>query len=120
MKSILSLMVATIFFAGCQSGAVTEPQPSTDSPSTTSQAPARLETVVLQVDGMTCASCGVEIQRVMKENKAISGCDVDQEKGEASIRYDANKLAPAEVVQILEKGTHFKASIKQPAEAGKA
>ncbi len=62
------------------------------------------ETVVLQVDGMTCGSCAAGIQAVLGNLDGVQTADVSFDKGQAIVSFDPERVsldAMSEVIQGL-------------------
>ena len=52
-----------------------------------------METVTLKVDGMTCGGCVASVTRVLKAVPGVDRVDVVLKPGQATVRYDAAKVA---------------------------
>ncbi|XP_073518730.1 copper-transporting ATPase 2 isoform X2 [Phyllobates terribilis] len=57
---------------------------------------------VLQVTGMTCASCVSTIERNLKKKDGIISVLVALMAGKAEVKYIANQIEPSEIAQLIE------------------
>ncbi|MCA9459014.1 MAG: sulfite exporter TauE/SafE family protein [Nanoarchaeota archaeon] len=57
----------------------------------------------VEVDGMTCQSCEILLERKLKKIKGVSKVDVDYRRGTAIIDYSKNKPQISQVKAIIEK-----------------
>ena len=65
----------------------------------------------LKVDGMRCAySCAGKVSTVVQNIKGVKECEVDFEKGIATVVYDEKKLDSKDIVNALNKKTYYEAS----------
>ncbi len=68
------------------------------------------ETVVLQVDGMTCGSCAAGIQAVLGNLDGVQSADVSFDRGQATVRFDP-ELVSFEAMREAIKGLGYDASV---------
>jgi len=66
--------------------------------SSCSQATADVQTVNIDVEGMTCDACVKGITSAMAELPGMQECSVSLENGKATVTLDANKLTPDQAV----------------------
>ena len=52
-----------------------------------------METVTMNVKGMTCGGCVASVTRVLKAVPGVDSVDVKLQPGQATVRYDASKVA---------------------------
>ena len=52
-----------------------------------------METVTMNVKGMTCGGCVASVTRVLKAVPGVESVDVKLQPGQATVRYDASKVA---------------------------
>jgi copper ion binding protein len=52
-----------------------------------------METVTMNVKGMTCGGCVASVTRVLKALPGVESVDVKLQPGQATVRYDASKVA---------------------------
>ena len=52
-----------------------------------------METVTMNVRGMTCGGCVASVTRVLKAVPGVESVDVKLQPGQATVRYDAAKVA---------------------------
>jgi copper chaperone len=55
-----------------------------------------METVTLNVKGMSCQGCVRSVKNVLEPIPGVARVDVSLEQGQATVRYDAAKAAPAQ------------------------
>ena len=66
----------------------------------------------VKVDGMMCGySCSGKVSKVVQNLKGVKECDVDFEKGIATVLYDDKKLEEKDILQSLKSNTSYKGSI---------
>jgi copper ion binding protein len=51
-----------------------------------------METVTMNVKGMTCGGCVASVTRVLKAVPGVESVDVKLQPGQATVRYDASKV----------------------------
>jgi len=65
----------------------------------------------LKVDGMRCQySCTGKVSTVVENIKGVKECNVDFEKGVATVVYDEKKLDSKDIVNALNDETSYKIS----------
>ena len=73
---------------------------------------AKDNTAYVKVDGMMCGySCAGKVSKVVQNLKGVKECDVDFEKGIATVLYDDKKLEEKDIVQSLKSNTSYKVSL---------
>ena len=73
---------------------------------------AKDNTVYIKVDGMMCSySCSGKVSTVVQNLKGVKECNVDFEKGIATVLYDDKKLEEKDIVQSLKSNTSYKVSL---------
>ena len=61
---------------------------------------------------MMCGySCAGKVSKVVQNLKGVKECDVDFEKGIATVLYDDKKLEEKDIVQSLKSNTSYKVSL---------
>ncbi len=66
----------------------------------------------VKVDGMMCGySCAGKVSKVVQNLKGVKECDIDFEKGIATVLYDDKKLEEKDILQSLKSNTSYKGSI---------
>ncbi len=64
-----------------------------------------METVTINVQGMTCGGCVASVSRVLKAVPGVDQVDVKLTPGQATVRYDAAKVTvPALKSTIVDAG----------------
>lgn len=61
------------------------------------------KTVRLKVDGMTCAGCAIGARKLLTRLDGVSKAEVNYEKAEAVVTYDAKKVTVAQLIAAIEK-----------------
>lgn len=75
-----------------------------------SPAATKLETVNLQIGGMTCEACAGVVKNTLSEVPGVAAAQVDFPAGRATVKYDP---AQADVAQLIEavNATGYTASL---------
>jgi mercuric ion transport protein len=71
---------------------------------------ATVATAQFKIANMDCPVCADVIQHKLVATPGVLGADVLYPAGSATVKYDARKVAPAQLVQIIDT-TGFKASV---------
>lgn len=61
-----------------------------------------METIVLNVKGMTCMGCVCSVRNVLEPISGVSSVDVALEKGQVAIQYDPVQAGPAQFKAAIE------------------
>ena len=61
-----------------------------------------METVTMGVTGMTCGGCVASVTRVLKAVPGVEAVDVTLQPGQATVRYDASKVAVPRLKAAIE------------------
>ncbi len=69
--------------------------------SSCSQAPADIQTVTVDVKGMTCENCVNGITTAMNDLPGMQTCSISLEDERATITLDANTLTPDQAVSRI-------------------
>ena len=62
-----------------------------------------METVTLNVSGMTCGGCVASVTRVLKALNGVTKADVSLEKKNAVVDYDPGKVQVAQLKHSVEE-----------------
>ena len=62
-----------------------------------------METVTLNVSGMTCGGCVASVTRVLKALNGVTKADVSLENKNAVVEYDAGKVQVAQLKHCVEE-----------------
>ena len=73
----------------------------------------------LAIKGMTCGGCVAAVKVQLKRTEGVSAYDVSLEKAQADVTYDPARTDPKRIAESVSK-TGFEASVKAPADSGKA
>ena len=60
-----------------------------------------IKTVILEVQGMTCAACPITVKKALKKVPGVSVVKVDYKTRIAEVRYDPNKTSPDELAKAI-------------------
>jgi copper chaperone CopZ len=71
-------------------------------------AAAATKTVKIRVEGMKCPKCSASVSKALKATEGVEDAQVSNEKGEAVIKYDDEKLNEAKLREVI-NSTGFKA-----------
>lgn len=82
----------------------------------TAQAATEESTCVLEIKGMTCASCGVAVKTALKKVEGFRSAKVSQKEGTAVVTYDPAKTSPQALADAVSK-IGYAATPKDPAKA---
>lgn len=59
--------------------------------------------VVVSIRGMSCSSCAVGIQSMLKRSAGVSKVGVSYPRREAVVTYDAHRTSPGKIVETIER-----------------
>lgn len=62
---------------------------------------------LLDIEGMSCASCSSSIERVLRKKDGIISADVNLVMNQATISYDHQKIKMTEIIQAIEKAGFY-------------
>lgn len=68
------------------------------------------KTVKLKITGMTCAGCANHVSTTLKNIDGVTEQSVEYPGDNATVKYDASKTNPTEMIKAIEK-TGYKAVI---------
>ena len=60
-----------------------------------------IETVTLEVQGMTCAACPITVKKALKKVPGVTDVKVDYKSGVAEVNYDPKKTSPDELAKAI-------------------
>ncbi|HEX6212864.1 MAG TPA: cation transporter, partial [Methylomirabilota bacterium] len=84
------------------------------------QAPAATPVQVsLPVEGMTCAACQANVQRVLRRQPGVLDATVSLLLKQATVRFDPGVVQPADLVEAIRR-TGYESSVPAPVEHGVA
>ncbi|MES2123591.1 MAG: heavy metal translocating P-type ATPase [Gemmatimonadota bacterium] len=71
---------------------------------TTPEAPAHRSeaTITIPVEGMTCSACQARIQSALEQEPGVSSADVNVMLANAKVRFDASRLSPERLIEVIE------------------
>lgn len=106
--SHLIVSVALLFGVGAPLGACAEETRAKKDPN--------MKTVVIPVEGMSCASCASKVKRALEDIPGVGDAVVDLGERRATVDYDPRQIGVDRLVAAI-NGTGFKAGA--PAEAAR-
>ena len=62
-----------------------------------------MDTVTLNVTGMTCGHCQMSVAKALKEVSGVKSAEVNLETNTAVIEYKSGKVTPEEMIKAIEK-----------------
>ena len=62
-----------------------------------------METITLQVGGMTCGGCARSVARVLQKTNGVASAEVSLDRGEAKVAFDPRHVSVAQLKAALEK-----------------
>src|SRR5918992_4862426 len=63
---------------------------------------AKVETLDLNVTGMTCAACQANVQRALKHQHGVADASVNLMTGQARVIFDPSLIQPPQLVAAVE------------------
>lgn len=63
---------------------------------------AQLNTITLNIDGMHCVSCAMNIDGELEELDGVSSANTNYAKGITVISYDSEKASIAKLTEVIE------------------
>ena len=70
------------------------------------------QTVTLNVQNMTCATCRITVKKALEKVPGVPGAQVDFEKKTATVRFDPDKVTPATLTKAT-TDAGFPATVKK-------
>jgi copper chaperone CopZ len=67
------------------------------------QAAAGTRETVLAVQGMVCSSCTAAVEKSLKNLEGVAAAHADIKADQVTVRYDAGKVTPQQMVEALRK-----------------
>jgi copper chaperone len=62
-----------------------------------------METVTIEVKGMTCGACVAAVERVLHDLHGVEKVDVSLERGQATVDFDAAEVAEDDLRAAIEE-----------------
>ncbi|MDQ6892740.1 MAG: cation transporter [Acidobacteriota bacterium] len=97
MRLVLRTLCISIVLIAAANGAFAEGKP---------------QRVALTINGMHCKSCATGITAMLKRTDGVFTGAVSYEKREALVEYDAQKISPEKIAEVIEN-LGYKATIKK-------
>ena len=60
-----------------------------------------LQSAILEVKGMTCASCPLTVKQVLKKQPGVREASVDFKSHTALVKFDPEKIQPAQLAKAV-------------------
>jgi periplasmic mercuric ion binding protein len=70
------------------------------------------QTVTLNVQNMTCATCRITVEKALKRVPGVASAQVDFEKKTATVEFDPDKVIPATLTKAT-TDAGFPATVKK-------
>ena len=61
-----------------------------------------MESITLQVKGMTCGGCVASVQRVLRDLEGVTRAEVSLAAGEAKVDYEPSRLQASDLEAAIE------------------
>ena len=61
------------------------------------------KTVVIPVEGMTCASCAANVKRALKAIDGVFEAKIDLKQRSATVRFDEGRVSPGRFAETINK-----------------
>lgn len=61
-----------------------------------------METVILNVKGMTCMGCAQSVKKALQPMDGVKRVDISLEKAEVAVDYDPEQVQPAQLKSAIE------------------
>ena len=90
------------FFFGVAVGALLTMAAAQNQPYAASNE-ARAKTVVIPVEGMTCASCAANVKRALKAIDGVFEAKIDLRQRSADVRFDEGFVSPGRLAETINK-----------------
>ena len=68
---------------------------------------------VFKIDGMTCGGCANKINNAINTLDGIQSCEVNVDKGQATIKFDNAKINESQILETLHNKTNFSCSVPE-------
>lgn len=108
MKTILMIATSLTLLAGtqlCGCGSCANAQTSVLNNTVN-----EIKTIKLKITGMTCVGCSNHVSTALKNIEGVIEQTVEYHKNVATIKYDASKTNPNDMIKAIEKAG-YKAEI---------
>ena len=106
-NSLITLALSTLLLASCKE---TAHKSEIDSNETTiteinkNTVAANPETATFKIDGMSCSmGCAKTIEKNLSKTNGVQQANVDFDKKEATVNFDADVISPEKIQEIVEK-----------------
>lgn len=67
--------------------------------------------VTLKIEGMTCGGCAISARTVLQRLEGVHKAEVDYEKKQAVVSYDAEKITPQRMIEALKEKLRYTATV---------
>jgi len=111
MKTILIIASSLLLLAGtqmCGCGSCAVAQTTTLNNTVN-----KIKTVKLKITGMTCVGCSNHVSTALKNIEGVIEQSVEYPEDVATIKYDASKTNPTEMIKAIEKAGYKAEIIKE-------
>lgn len=104
-KSFLALALAGFALTSCKQSVAETTAESTETGATekTTASTGKIETASFNIEGMSCeVMCASKIQKELTNTDGVQKASIDFEKKSATVEYDAGKITPEKLVDVVE------------------
>ncbi len=67
-----------------------------------------IQTLKLEISGMTCNHCALSIEKLIKSKPGVAGANVYYQSGKGEFSFDSQKISTDEIVNAINKTTNYK------------
>lgn len=106
-NSFFTIAMSSLLFIGCKETNSKTKEISNTATSvseTKKNSMMKAETVSFKIDGMSCAiGCAKTIEKKLNSTDGVQQANVDFDKKEATVSFDASIVSPEKIQEIVEK-----------------
>ena len=101
LRNRLVLVAIVVAGAGAWGILVTGKRPA--KPTASPEVAAKMKTVRIPVQGMTCAVCAANVKKALQSVDGVQEAEVDLARREARVRYDDGKVPSEQLVAAIHR-----------------
>lgn len=79
-----------------------------------------MQETALAVSGMLCSSCSATVEKALKKLDGVAAAHADIKTDRVSVRYDATRVTPRHMVEVLRKAGYQARYPEAPAPPARA
>jgi len=104
ITKLLTLLCVIVLFASCEKKAETKTIETKTIEKKELSADADLKKIALNIEGMTCEiGCARTIQSKLSKAEGVKFAEVNFEKKNGIVEYDANKISEKQIIAVVEQ-----------------